>query len=301
MFKNLLKKRQQLLMFSFMLPALIMLFTFVIWPVLWGLYISFTNQALIGVNAKNFKFVGLNNYITLFRRGVFVASLLRTLVFLIGSIIGQFLFGLGIALLITRKDISKIIRGALSTAMILPWAIPEMAAAFIWISVYEPSGGLLNLSLRGLRLPAYNWLFNWPMISVIVANIWKGSGFTFLLLYAALENVPFELYEAAEIDGASRWKKFISITLPLIKDQVVLNLMLITLWTSMVFTIIFVMTGGGPFLKTTTASIFIYHRAFTSFKLGLGSAASVIMLIINLLFAFFYIKLSQTRRRSMNG
>ncbi|NDJ61654.1 MAG: sugar ABC transporter permease [Chloroflexi bacterium] len=283
------RRWNELSLLVFMLPAMLLVLAFVIIPAAWAIYISFTNQALIGPNAQNFSFVGLENYTRLFADDEFWNSLTISFIFVFGSaFLGQFLIGFALAVLL--KSSGLLSRGIVGGSVLLAWVIPEIVAVYIWASVLNFQSGSANQILLLLGLERQRWLIDTPLLSIILVNIWRGTAFTMLLFSAALEAVPKVLYDAAAVDGANAWQKFTRITLPLIRYTILLDFILITMGTFSVFGIVFAMTGGGPLGRSEVIGVYIYRVAFEYREIGFGSAASVVMLVINLALALVYLR-----------
>lgn len=283
------RRLSELSLLLFMLPAFILVMIFVIVPAAWAIIISFTNQSLLGPNAKNFTFIGFDNYIKLFQDGDFWNSLQISFVFVFGSaFVGQFLIGFALAILLKYSGL--ISRGFIGGSVLLAWVIPEIVAVYIWASVLNFQSGSANQILLALGMEKQRWLIDTPLLSIIIVNIWRGTAFTMLLFSSALEAIPDVLYDAAAVDGASNYEKFRHITLPLIRYTILLDFILITMGTFSVFGIVFAMTGGGPLGRSEIIGVYIYRNAFEYREIGYGSAASVIMLVINLVLALVYLR-----------
>ena len=181
-------------------------------------------------------------------------------------------------------------RSIVGTIVVAAWVLPEIVGAFVWYAFLNPQG-TLNAILGAVGLPDQDWSYSLPILAVILANVWRGTAFSMLVYSAALSDVPPELSEAAAIDGASGWKQLWYVTLPLIRRSIATNLMLITLQTLAVFTLIFVMTGGGPGTKSQTLPLLMYQQAFKFSQIGLGTAIALILLCVGGLFSVFYIRL----------
>jgi multiple sugar transport system permease protein len=243
---------------------------------------------LSGASAQNSTFVGLRNYTALFADPDFPKSVLLTLVFLIASaIVGQNVVGLGLAILM--RSSSRIIRSLVGTVVVTAWVLPEIVASFAAYAFFNDTG-TLNTMLSGIGIDGPNWLYALPMLSVILANIWRGTAFSMLVYSAALQDVPPEVTESAEVDGARGWQRLVFITLPMIRRSISTNLMLTTLQTLSVFTLIFVMTGGGPGTDSSTLPVLAFQEAFQFGKLGFGTAIATIMLIVGAIFSIAYIR-----------
>jgi multiple sugar transport system permease protein len=276
-------------------PAVVLLGVFLAGPVLWSFYGSFTNAALTGSNAKDPAWVGMANYVKLFSDPVFPISVWLTVIFVLASaIIGQNVLGLGIALVMDKA--SPAISSVVGTVVVAAWVLPEIVAAFIAYA-YFSEDGTLNQVLAIVGLTGANWLYSFPMLSIVLANVWRGTAFSMMVYRAALNDVPVEITEAAMIDGAGGIKRLVLITIPMIKTSITTNLMLITLQTLSVFTLVWVMTAGGPGNESTTLPVMAYQEAFTFGDIGYGTAIATVMLIIGALFSIIYIRALRPGRR----
>lgn len=277
-----------------MAPALILLL-FLVVAVGWSLHASFTDISLVGRAARSPEFVGLRNYARIFRDLSFLNSLKISFIFTIGSaLIGQALLGLSLAVLLKQKGIK--FKTTVAAAVILCWIIPDMVAVYVW-GAFTAYGGMLNTILGIFRLPAIRWLGKMPLETVIIANIWRGTAFSMILFSSALETVSPTLYEAADVDGASSWQKFKSITLPLITPVILVDLILITMWTFGHFSLVYGLTGGGPGRLTEVLPVFIYNQSFRHYEIGYGAALSFIMFIIVGSVSLIYFRLLQKAER----
>jgi multiple sugar transport system permease protein len=271
-----------------LLPAIVLLGVFLLGPVISSLYGSLTDSSLSGASASNAEFVGFDNYTSLFTDPDFPKSVLLTLVFLVASaLIGQNVLGLGLAVLMQSSH--KPVRVIVSTIVVTAWVLPEIVASFAAYAFFN-DGGTLNTMLTGLGIPGVNWLYVFPMLCVILANIWRGTAFSMLVYTAALNDVPPEITEAAEVDGARGWQRFTLVTVPMIRRSISTNLMLTTLQTLSVFALIFVMTGGGPGTDSTTLPLLAYQEAFRFGELGFGTAIATILLLVGAVFGILYIR-----------
>jgi multiple sugar transport system permease protein len=261
-------------------------------PAAWAIYASFTNMALVGVDAANPRVVGLANYARLLKDPDFGAVLKNSVVFVVGSaIIGQFLLGLGLALLLDHAERRGFKGGNLVyAAVLLAWVNPTLIAGFLWAAMFDFYFGTLNTALKALSLPPQNWLGNQAMLAIIVANVWRGTAFTMLIFLSGLKTIPQEIYEAARVDGASAWQRFIDHTLPNLKYIALLALMNISIATLGAFVLILGLTGGGPGIQTEVLALYAYHTAFQAREIGYGSAIAMVMLAVNFLFAGLYLR-----------
>ncbi len=271
-----------------LLPAVGLLAVFLLGPVISSFYGSFTNSSLSGVGASSAEFVGFQNYTDLFASPDFPKSVLITLIFLVASaILGQNVLGLGLAVLMQSSN--KVVRSTVSTIVVTAWVLPEIVAAFAAYAFFSDAG-TLNTMLAAIGITGPNWLYTLPLLSVILANTWRGAAFSMLVYRAALNDVPPEITEAAEVDGAKGWQRFTLITLPMIRRSISTNLMLTTLQTLSVFALIFVMTNGGPGTDSTTLPLLAYQEAFRFGQLGFGTAIATMLLLVGALFSVAYIR-----------
>jgi len=277
------------------LPAVVLLAVFLAGPVLWAFHASFTNAGLTGRNARNPDWIGLENYQRLLVDPVFPLSLGLTVLFVLGSaVLGQNLLGLALAVLMRRAR--RAVSAVVGTTVVAAWVLPEIVAAFAAYA-YFSRDGTLNQLLGGLGLGQQDWLYSWPMVAVVLANIWRGTAFSMLVYRAALNDVPSEVAEAAQIDGAGGWQRFAYITLPMIRGSIATNLMLITLQTLAVFTLIWVMTAGGPANASSTLPILAYQEAFRFGDIGYGTAVATVLILIGAVFGAVYIRLLRESKR----
>lgn len=268
-------------------PSIVLLGLFVAGPILWCFYAAFTNSALSGIAARRPKFVGLDNFTTAFTSPDVAASLWLTVVFvLLSAVVGQ--NGLGILLAVFMQHKGKLLRGIVGTVVVAAWVLPEVVAAFA-IYAFLNAQGTLNGVLGWFGL-SQNWLYTAPMLAVVLANIWRGTAFSMLVYQAALSEVPSDLVEAAEVDGAGPVRRFWHVVLPVIRRTVVTNLMLITLQTLGVFGLIYVLTAGGPDNKTQTLPLLMYEQAFKFGQIGYGTAIALVLLVLGAIFSLVYIR-----------
>ncbi len=270
------------------LPMLALLFSVTVFPFLWNVWVSL--QDLRSTNIlRGAPFVGLRNYWQLLHDPLFYHSLKVSLYFVVGSIVGQFTLGLLIALIFHRRPgAARLLR----PVFIVPWILSAIIIGYSWIWMYDYNFGLINAGLRALGLPPVRWLNDVTMAiwALVIANIWRGTPFTMLFLEAALKNIPDELYEAAQVDGATGWQAFRHVTLPLLRPAVAINLILVTMWTFNLFDTILVMTQGGPANATLTTAMYMYNNAFKYGLFGYGAAITLVMLLINAALALLYLR-----------
>jgi multiple sugar transport system permease protein len=279
------RPRIKLTSFVWLSPAGILLTVLFLVPVGYAIYLGFTNLELLGPYAQHFSFTGLANLNRMVHDPVFWSSVKLTLIFVILSgIVAQTVLGLGLALLGQRAHFT--IRMGVGAIVILAWVLPEIAVAFIWYA-FSQAGGTLSYLIGN---PKNNLLSTAPLLIVCVANAWRGTAFSMLVLSAGLRNVPSEVDEAAQLEGASYWQRLLRITLPIMRPTIMTNMLLITLGTISDFTLIFVMTQGGPGNATAILPVYMYIEAFQFNALGYGTAIALTIVLIGALLSIVYIR-----------
>jgi multiple sugar transport system permease protein len=274
-------------------PAALLIALFIVLPAIYSVYLSFTNTQLTGFAARDPKFVGIDNFVYLLTNADFLDSLGQTGMFVLYSaIIGQTVLGMVAAILLSRPWLRG--KGLFGAAVLMPMVVPEVVASLTWASVLSNnSSGTLNLLTGLFGAEPADWLQVVPLASIIVINIWRGVAFAMIMFQAALEDVPVELIEAARMDGARALQVFRHVTLPLIRGPVFLYLLLTTISTVGVFGLVYFLTQGGPGGQTRLAAIYIYERALQFSQIGIGSAASIILLVIVLVLGVVYVRLAK--------
>ncbi|GHH72803.1 amino acid ABC transporter permease [Promicromonospora soli] len=269
-------------------PAVVLLALFMLGPVVWSFYGSFTNTALTGPTAANPEWIGFDNYIGLIGDPDFPKSLWLTVVFVFASaVVGQNVLGIALAGLL--RSAVRPVRSIASTVVVAAWVLPEIVAAFAAYAFFH-SEGTLNAMLGGVGITGPDWLYSTPMLAVVLANVWRGTAFSMMVYSAALAEVPPELTEAAQLDGANGLQRLAWVTLPVIRRSISTNLMLTTLQTLSVFTLIYVMTGGGPGTDSSTLPILAYQEAFKFAQVGYGTAIATVMIVVGGIFSVIYIR-----------
>ncbi|MFF3697521.1 carbohydrate ABC transporter permease [Streptomyces sp. NPDC002221] len=268
-------------------PATLLLLLFLAGPIGYCVYIAFTDMQLTGSSTVDF--VGLANFRRAFADPAFRNAVRLTLVFtVLSSLIGQNTLGLALAALMRRA--SRPVRTVTGALVITAWVLPEIVAAFLLYAFFRREG-TLNAILDWLHLPTQNWLFTLPILAVSFANVWRGTAFSMLIYSAALAEIPRDIEEAAEVDGAGGARRFWHITLPMIRRSIGTNLMLNTLQTLSVFGLIWAMTRGGPGDRSQTLPVFMYDQAFLKSLIGYGTAVALLLLLVGSLFSVVYLRL----------
>ncbi|HEU5101155.1 MAG TPA: sugar ABC transporter permease [Roseiflexaceae bacterium] len=267
--------REAPLGYLLILPLLLVMVGLLAYPVVSALLISFQDKRL----GQPGSFIGLDNYTELlFRDRRFRIVARNSFVFTFGSVLGKLLIGMGMALVLNQRIKARnIFRGWL----LLPWVAPTFVTALTWRWMFDGTSGVLNFILAGLGLleTPVAWLGSGStaLLAVIITNIWHGFPFFGISLLAALQAIPAELYEAAEVDGASPWQKFWHITIPGIMTVLVIVTMLSTIWTFNDFQIVYIMTGGGPAFATHIFATYSYFVGFSGSRLGYAVAISTVL------------------------
>lgn len=254
-------------------------------PIVYALYLGFTNLELLGPHAQSYQFTGTANLTRLIHDSTFWNAVKLTVIFVIGSgIIGQTVVGLILALLFRRS--LPVLRVGVGTLVIAAWVIPEVAAALVWYA-FSQAGGTFGTIIGD---PHKNFLFSAPMATVSAANLWRGAAFSMLVFGAALRNLPSEVLESAEMEGASTWRRLWSITLPMLRPTIITNLLLVTILNLSDFTLIYTMTQGGPGTSTMTLPVYIYQEAFNYDQLGYGTMISLALILVGAILALLFVR-----------
>ncbi len=274
--------------YLFLAPSFAILLVFLIFPLSWNIYIALHDVSLTTL-LKDWEYVGPENFVTLFKDPNFYTSLKVTLMFVGGSVALQFGVGMLMAIVLNQQIRGS---GVYRAILIIPWTISAVIAAFSFKFILDDNFGILNYILNQMGIESVGWLSDPNIViwSLVIANMWYGTPFTLLFLTAGLLSINPSLYEAARIDGASKTRSLFHITLPLLKPFMIINLILITMWSINLFDIQLVMTGGGPLFSSTTASLYMYRQAFEFGLLSKGAAAGIILILINSTVTIIYVK-----------
>ncbi|MEL7696238.1 MULTISPECIES: carbohydrate ABC transporter permease [Pantoea] len=294
-----LRQREQRQAWVLLAPMLLVMLLLTAWPLLRTIWLSFTDAALIG-SGEMPGWIGLENYVYALSDPDFRASIGRTLYFTLVSVTFEGVIGVLVALLLNQKFAG---RNILRVLVILPWALPTIVNAMMWRLNFNPDYGSINalLSQLGIIDGYRSWLGSpdAALNAVMFADIWKNYPLVTLLVLAALQSIPEDLFEAARLDGASAWRRFRAITFPAIVAPLGVALVLRTIDAFKIFDIIYVMTRGGPVDSTKTLSFFVYQESFSYLRAGSGAAYAMLMtLMCALLITLYLLMLWRQRRRS---
>jgi len=275
----------------FLLPALAYMVAFFGYPVVKNVVMGFQHYTTATFYTGRAPWVGFANYTAVVSSDVFDKALLNTVLFTVGSIAGQFLTGLAIALFFRRRFP---LNGVMRSLLLLPWLVPLIVSSAVWRWILDQDNGVLNRFLGDLHLvqdrPGWLTSTSLALIAVIMVNIWIGIPFNVAILYGGLQDIPEELYEAAALDGATGWRAFRHVTWPLLRPVVSVVLVLGVVYTVKVLDVILGLTNGGPANATQTIASQSYQLSFQQFDFGQGAALGNILIVISLVFAVLYLR-----------
>ena len=263
----------------FVIPALIPLIVFWIYPILRSIYISFTDWDYM---SPTYQFVFLDNFKALFKHQRFYDALWNTVVFTLGTLIPTIVLGLLLALLLQKSFKGS---GLIKFILFSPWITPTVAVSIVWTWIYEPNNGIANAILKFFGLPGLQWIKSsqTAMLAVIIVTVWKSLGYAMIFYLSALEKVPKELYEASGMDGAKSWQRFRDVTIPCISPTTFF-LMIITMVNSLqAYDQIQILTQGGPSGSTRTLLYMYYQLGFEEFNMGQATAVAIVLILITVL------------------
>jgi len=275
---------------TLVMPSVIIVFGFLLFPFLYSLVLSLMNYDL--ARPQENSFLGLRNYLQLTRDKYFLNSVVVTLFFSFVSVIAEIVLGVAIALVMNQRFKG---RGILRALIIIPWALPSIVNASMWTWILNANYGALNalLSQLGLLRAYKPWIAEpgWAMIMIILANVWKETPFTVILVLAALQGIPTDLREAAVVDGAGAVRRFVSIVLPMIAQIIMICALLQVIWSLLhTFELVYVVTRGGPYNSTDIIPMRIYWQTFKALRFGYGAAMAYLAAVALLIPATFYIR-----------
>lgn len=287
LFGTLFSVRGRTLPYLLLIPATFLILTVIIYPLLYSAYISLTDANLLRFSQK--EFIGLENYARMFERDNFRISVIRTLTYTAGTVVLSYSMGLFVALILNQNFR---FRGLARTLLIIPWATPWLVVTLIWFVMFNPQIGPINefLKLLGILDVGRSWLYSTDtaMMSIVLVTSWRLFPAATLIILAGLQSIPSEQYEAAEVDGANRWQRFRYITMPSIRTVSITMITLLTIWSSKLFTIAWTLTQGGPGDATKVLSVYTYQEAFSSNRLGRGSALAMMSFLLSLVLVVIY-------------
>jgi raffinose/stachyose/melibiose transport system permease protein len=284
------RRREMRAAYLFILPALAVYLFFVLVPVVQSMYFSLFKWS--GISAE-MTFTGLDNYISMFTEdAVFLLALRNSIIATVVLAVVPTVIGLGFAALFSSLRTG----GAYRSAIFFPYLVAMVAVGVIWSWIYNPRVGAVDavLEVAGMGNLVHDWLGDsaTALGASLVAGIWRFTGFAIVIFYAAIQSIPTDLYEAARVDGASGWQGFWKITLPLVRDAMIVVVVWMTMDALKLFDLIFVLTKGGPNHATEVLATWMFANTFRHFKMGYGAAMSVVLFMMILLFSVVYIRLA---------
>ncbi len=276
----------------FIVPITLYLMAFFLYPIIYELYISLYNYSLGGSKI----FVGLHNYSLMLHDTQFTHSLLTTMVFVVVAVVSELVLGLGAALLLNfESKVMNIIR----TVILIPTVFTPLVAGLVWKALYHPDLGVITYYLRALGVPIGRGLTverSTALLSVIVVDIWEWTPLMIIIILAGLKSLPKEPYEAGMIDGASTYRLFQYITLPLLRPTLIVALLIRMLDAMKIFDIVWAITGGGPGTATTVANLRIFEVGVQQLRIGYASALSNVLLVIGVILGAFFIQILYSKK-----
>ena len=292
--QTLLERRYARLGMMLIAPTVLVFCAVIVYPLISAIYLSLFK---IYTPTLQGGWVGFDNYRELLVRGEFWSSLLNNLIWTVGTLSLQIVFGVGMALVLHQNIWFR----SLARSLILfPYFISTVVAVLVWKWLFNDLYGILNHLMMGAGLidMPVDYLGSMPnaMVSVILVGAWKYFPFVVIAVLARLQSIPEQLYEAAKIDGAGPVARFFDVTLPQLRDVLVVIVMLRAIWDFKEFDLIFLLTGGGPVTSTQTLPLMVYKEAFKMNQMGMASAYAVVMMAIMLVFMIVYIR--KTREKS---
>jgi multiple sugar transport system permease protein len=270
-------------------PATILLLGLFVGPSLYAFYLGFTNLKLLGPTAIHFQFTGRANLNTLIHDSTFIGSLGITGLFVLGSVVGAIVVGMLLAL--AMRSGSRITRVVVGGVVVVCWMMPAVSAGFAWYAT-STAGGIIS-SLLGS--PRTDLLATSPLLVVIIANIWSQTGFVMLVFGAGLRNIPGEVLEAARVENASPWQSYWRISLPMMWPLVTTTVLIVVLLSLGNFSLVYIMTQGGPGTATNILPIYSYVQGFTYDNLAYGALIGDALVVVATIFAFVYVRASKVK------
>ena len=270
------------------MPMFIMLGLFYVYPLFDVIRYSFTNASIL---KPTFQY-SFNSYGKIFGDPEIMETFATTFIFVFSNVIMQIVIGMLIALLInTGMKNGLPLTEAGRTIVLIAWMIPGVLVGLVWRLLLSGSNfGIVNYLLELAGFPRVGFLSDppWALFATTSVNIWRGTAFSMIMQYAGLQKIPEQLYEAARVDGGNVFQQFWHITLPLMRNIIFINLVLVTIYTFNTFDMIMALTGGGPARSTEVLTLNAYKQMFKFFDMGTGSAVAVILLLINMVMAILY-------------
>jgi multiple sugar transport system permease protein len=276
---------------GFMIPVWAYVLCFYVYPLVSNVKMGFQNYTVSSFYTGSAPFVGFANYTAVFRNPEFVAVVVNTVLFTIGSLAFQFSIGLALAMFFRRVFP---LNGVLRSLLLVPWLLPLVVSGTVWRWMMYYDSGVINQTLLHLHLISQPipWLVstNMSLVSVIVVNIWVGIPFNMVILYGGLQALPEQVFDAAAIDGASGWQRFTRVTLPMLRPVILVVLTLGLIYTVKAFDVIMLVTQGGPAYSSQTLTTYAYGLSFNQLLFGQGAAVGNVLILVAVVFAGIYLR-----------
>ncbi len=282
--------RKTLFILAFLLPALLIMFGVIVYPFFYNIVLSFSNMSLR--HFRDWKIIGFKQYVKVFTENTFYVVFLKTLVWTFVNVIFHVVIGVFLALILNRKSLK--FKPIFRTLLILPWAIPQVITALTWRSMFNYEYGAVNIFIaKYLNMSPVEWLLRpfEAFTACIITNVWLGFPFMMVVALGGLQSIPNELYEAADIDGASAWQKFKNITVPFLRPVMTPAITLGIIWTFNNLNIVWLVSNGGePSDQTHILVSYVYKAAFNLYRYGYAAALSVVIFLILLVIGIYFLK-----------
>jgi len=273
----------------FMAPTLLLVIAVTIYPMVYSMIISFQDVRLARIDQADF--VGLDNYIKLLRDSAFHRSLLLSVLYVLGSVIGSLTLGFALALLLDRELRGMVLWRSL---LIVPMVVTPVSIGLSWRMMYSDQTGIVNFLLGSLGLPRPLWIESpdTALVSVILVDIWEWTPFMFLILLAGLRSLPVSPFESARVDGASAWQRFLYLTVPMLRPVIAVAVILRAIDALRIFDQIFIMTRGGPAQATDLFSLFLYRTGFKHAYISYAAALSWVLLLATTMLLVCFVRVT---------
>lgn len=277
----------------FLLPSTLLVVAVTFYPIVYAVQVSLYDTLYL----KTTRFLGLRHYVRFLQDPAGWNNVIRSLVYTFGSLAIAIPFGLVLALLLNMPIRCRVL---FRTLIIVPWIVSQIVTGLLWGWLLNPQFGPVNFFIREWFGAPFDFLGNAgsAMPTLILTNVWRSFPYPMLLLLAALQTVPDQLHEAAKVDGANVWQRFWKITLPLIRNTLLITIIMLSLHYFNMITLPFILTGGGPVGATDVLSLRVYREAFAFYHMGFASAVAVYIFIFNIVFSLLYIKILRTEAYS---
>jgi arabinogalactan oligomer/maltooligosaccharide transport system permease protein len=285
-----MNKGRNIFIVAFLLPAVIVMFGVIVYPFIYNIVISLSNMSLR--HFRDWRIIGLRQYVKVFSEEIFYSVFFKTLIWTFVNVSFHVVIGVFLALILNKKSLK--FKPIFRTLLILPWAIPQVITALTWRSMFNFEYGAINIFIaKYLNLSPVEWLLRpfEAFTACIITNVWLGFPFMMVVALGGLQSIPQELYEAAEIDGASAWQKFKNITLPFLRPVMAPAITLGIIWTFNNLNIVWLVSNGGePGDQTHILVSYVYKAAFNLYRYGYASALSVVIFFILLAIGLYFLK-----------